>query len=960
MKKWIKRIFKWLGILLLLIIATLIIVPIVFEDDIVQMIKDTANEEVNAQIDFGEYDLSIFSSFPNLTLELNDLHIMGIDTFEGIELAGISKVELGIDLMSLMSDEYKINKIGLTNPNIHVVVLEDGTANYDIAKASTDTTPEIAEAPADSAAPFALDLDEYYIRNANIIYDDAAGNTYANIEAFTHEGSMNLDGDLIKLLTTTESAGITVDFEGVKYMNKTTLDFKADVDMDMANMHFEFKENTLSLNELHLAFNGFVAMQGDDIDMDLTVKASDTEFKNLLSMIPAVYSKEFASVKTSGQIGFESFVKGKMTATNMPAFGLDLNVDNARFQYPDLPGAVDNINIDLKVKREEGPDLDNTVVDINRFDMTIASNPINIGLHVTSPISDPNIDCKIKSQLDLSNLGTVIPMEEGEEYNGNITADLQLKGRLSALEQERYEDFVAQGQLIIMDMLYKSGDMAYDTELKTMYLNFSPQMVELSQFEAQIGKTDLSANGRIDNMLSYLFKDEELTGTFDLRSNSMDLTELMAEDPNAPAATGDASAEETAAAAPASGDAAPSEEYGAVAVPGNIRFDMTIGITKLSYPYEEGVILDLENIAGKIKVADNVAYLTDVSVDMLQGNVIMNGSYDTKDIAAPVVDLVFKVADFDIAQSAETFNTVELVAPFLKKCTGKFSTDLEMTSVLGSDFMPVYSSLTGDGSLSSKNVFLKDVDGLTKLADALKLDNAKEQNIENVKMSYEFRDGKIFVEPFQVKLFDNDAEISGSTSFEQDLDYDIDMKVDPNKLGAGFANMASSAVDKLNASGANVTMSSELPVKIKMTGKTLDPQYKVQFGDIEQGDIKEQLKEEIKEVIEEQIEEVKEEVMDNAKEQAAKLIADAEKRAATMKAETRKQAERVRKEGYDAATKIENDAKNKNIVQRKAAEKLAKKTRKQADEKADKIIVEGDAKADKVVADAKVQAAKLE
>ena len=56
----------------------------------------------------------------------------------------------------------------------------------------------------------------------------------------------------------------------------------------------------------------------------------------------------------------------------MPGFNLDLSVSNAWFQYPDLPGKVDEIGLDIKVNREAGYDLNNTKVDINKFHLEFA------------------------------------------------------------------------------------------------------------------------------------------------------------------------------------------------------------------------------------------------------------------------------------------------------------------------------------------------------------------------------------------------------------------------------------------------------------------------------------------------------------------------------------------------------------------------------------------------------------
>ena len=48
----------------------------------------------------------------------------------------------------------------------------------------------------------------------------------------------------------------------------------------------------------------------DDIDMDIKFNCKQTEFKSLLSLVPAVYAKDFASVKTAGKLSLNGFAKG--------------------------------------------------------------------------------------------------------------------------------------------------------------------------------------------------------------------------------------------------------------------------------------------------------------------------------------------------------------------------------------------------------------------------------------------------------------------------------------------------------------------------------------------------------------------------------------------------------------------------------------------------------------------------
>ncbi len=61
------------------------------------------------------------------------------------------------------------------------------------------------------------------------------------------------------------------------------------------------------------------------------------------------------------------------------------------------------------------------------------------------------------------------------------------------------------GTLEIDKMNYKTSTLPYDVLLNMLRMNFTNQFVELSAFDAMMGKSDIKANGKIDNFMQYLF-----------------------------------------------------------------------------------------------------------------------------------------------------------------------------------------------------------------------------------------------------------------------------------------------------------------------------------------------------------------------------------------------------------------------------------------------------------------------
>ena len=111
-KSLFRRILKWTGITFLVLIILLIALPFIFKDKIIQTVKDEANKSLNAKVDFGEFDISLISSFPDFRFKIDNVSVIGVGEFEKDTLAYIKQTRLDLNLMSVIKGEqYKIKEI---------------------------------------------------------------------------------------------------------------------------------------------------------------------------------------------------------------------------------------------------------------------------------------------------------------------------------------------------------------------------------------------------------------------------------------------------------------------------------------------------------------------------------------------------------------------------------------------------------------------------------------------------------------------------------------------------------------------------------------------------------------------------------------------------------------------------------------------------------------------------------
>jgi hypothetical protein len=414
--------------------------------------------------------------------------------------------------------------------------------------------------------------------------------------------------------------------------------------------------------------------------------------------------------------------------------------------------------------------------------------------------------------------------------------------------------------------------------------------------------------------------------------------------------------EETASTGPATDTSAIS----VIEIPGNIDFEMASSFGKFIYDN-----ITMENVKGLLKIRDKKLELTNLSMNLLKGEMVMNGVYNTAVPEKPEFDFGLKLKNIDIQDAYETFSIIKTYAPIAQKIDGLFSAGLTLKSGLDHEMMPVFETLGGEGELSTGAITIRGVNTLDKISDVLKIEELKKLDINKILLQFRFVDGKILVDPFDIKYSDLTAKIGGWTALDQTIDYVMNMNVPRSKFGSAANNVLDNLVNQANAQGANVSLGETVGIDVLIGGTISDPTIKTglkQAGVNLMEEVKEQVKQEVAEKVEEIKEDVKaqaQKILDDAEKSAQKIIAEAEKQAANIRKTAADGAKKLRDEADVQAAKVEAEGKKKGFIAEAAAKESAKGIRKEADKKATEMTNEADKQAQNVINKANEQAAKI-
>lgn len=751
-----KRFLKITATVVAVVLVVAIVTPLLLRGKIGDIVKREANAMLAARLDFEKLDISLLRNFPNASLNLKGLTLVGTDRFEGDTIVAARRITVVVNLMSLVGDEgFEVRKIILASPALHAHKLADGAVNWDVMKPSEPADTTAAEESAPSS--FRLSVRDFRLTDAVIRYEDDS----TGMELRTAPLSLRLSGDMSAESTQLDldllAGGVDFTQGGVPLLHDAELALDAEIDADLAEKRFTFSRNTLRLNAIEMRLDGWVQQVGDALAMDVSAGCSEVRFKDLLSLIPAFYKHEFRSLAASGELSMELWARGQMHGAQLPAFELKTEVHNGSFQYSSLPKAVTDINIAAKVSNAGG-ELDKTEVEISEFGLKMAGNSLSATGYATNLMSDPTFRATLSGRVDLGAIREVYPLEKGIDLAGRIAASMKLSGRMSDVESGRYERISASGSLVV-EQLGLHVQQLPEVFIRRAAATISPQAMTLGEFGVKVGGSDLSATGQLTGYLGYLMRGEQLAGRLYVKSDLLDLNEIRA------AVPADAEAESADAEKPAEEVAAAPAQ--AIVVPKNLNLSLNAELKKVLF--EKMVITD---IAGEMSVAGGTLSLDRLGLQLFGGKASASGRYSTAaDPAHPTLSLAASIAKASFPRTFEEIEAVRQLAPIFEKASGDYSLSIDMRTTLDAAMSPDLMSLTAQGEISSENVSVEGVEVFDKLADLLKNDKLRRIEARDLKIRFSIKDGRVTTEPFDLKMGDVNVNMSGTTGLDRTIDY---------------------------------------------------------------------------------------------------------------------------------------------------------------------------------------------
>jgi uncharacterized protein involved in outer membrane biogenesis len=795
------KILKIAGIVLLVAATLVWSTPWLLKGKITRLVKAQLNQQLRAHVNFSDVNLSLFHHFPKITIGLDSVVVTCVGEFQGDTLVTASQFNIICDAKGFLSgDSVQVFGIAVQEPRVHAVTNAYGHSNWNILKATADPI----QFTDSSSKVFKWGIKQYAIHNGFIDYVDERKKIHLEVVNLEQEGKGDFNADLFTLKTKTTADAVHFDYSGAipyKVAAKTNIDLVFHVDNKTHT--YSFNTDQVFLNDLKLHTDGFFQWVNDSAYvMNIRFKAPSTKFKNILSMLPAVYGKDFASIESSGQVNFNGFIKGKYDEKHFPAFHTNLFVRSGFFKYPDLADGVENINLGLQLDNPDGM-TDHTTLNISEAHAEVNHESLDLHLLLKNPETQPFIDFGFVGKLDLGNISKFMKLEPGTQLSGVFNADIHAKGNIAEVESHKKDLFEAGGNLEVRDFLFLSKAYPGGITLNDLLVSFHPKNILIDELKAVYATAHIALSGSLDNLFDYAIRSRPLKASINLQADEVNLRAWLT-----------ASRDSMANGYPHSSTA--------FAVPDNM--DVAVHARADNLHYDN---LDLSDLSCTLMISDQTIRLTDVKAKGLDGEIALFGTYSTSESREnPEISLTYDVKGLDVQKTFLAFNSVRRIMPVAKFIAGSVNAHMSLSGRLQQDMVPDLQTLNGSGHIQLLNGTMKDFGPLDKLSQALDIVTLKDIPLKDVQADFTFKAGEVAIAPFMIQTQGIEMEIDGSHGFDQSLDYSINLKVPRSQLGSKgnifVKNVVSQAADK----GIPVKLKEEVCVNVRIGGTINNPDVK--------------------------------------------------------------------------------------------------------------------------------------
>lgn len=761
-KPSIFNLFKWIGIILCLLIIGLIIIAAVFEKQIGALVIKTLNKQLKTELKVEEAKLSLIRQFPKAAVYLNNVQIESVGGEEA-QLLNVESIALKCSIIGLLSGDYKFNSIGITNGSIFIHSDKKGNVNYDVFKSSEEVEKE-------ESSDLSLSISDLQLKNLSIHYVDekAVQNVKLLAKSAYFEGAFMVDNEQNKdkytMMSYAELYSDYIKLGETTYLQGKNLAYDGSLELDNANGKYLLNNIELYLEGNKFTADGSVEQQDKGMLYNLVFDSDNARLNSLLQLLPSQYTATLGQLESHANLEFDARINGIATERTAPIVEVNFGLKNGHVTHPLLNGSMRNVNFTAKFTNGNGRDDKTALLELKDFSASLNNQPISLTYEMQG-IEDPVIDLQLNGRVPLA---VVYPLlgENMTDGSGFLNIEqLALNGKMrDMMSMSRVPRVELHGVINMEEARLVSNDI--NTTVKTGKMTLANNAFNVADFLLEMPNNHILLNGNFENALPVLLSDSlnsqnaKLTFKASLMSDKIDVDELLA-------FSAGHSEEEI--------EEAPEEQKDSLLKDNNVQRERLTSFLKGSFfatiqELKYGKV-NASDFKGEIAFDKSIMSLKGVTVAAMDGKFELNSKIHFE--KQPYVEAFLDCNNIDIRQFFEQLDNFGQEVMTADNIHGRLNSLIKMNVFFDSLGNFKQDELFVVADVTINNGELLDFEMLESFASFVKLQDLKNINFTTLKNQFKIEHQKLIIPAMFIQSNAINLVVGGEYSFEHDMDFKI-------------------------------------------------------------------------------------------------------------------------------------------------------------------------------------------
>lgn len=504
-KKIIKRIgFFFLGLVAFFLISSVVLV-VYFNNNkakIINLVNTKINDNITGTIHIGDIKYKILKGFPNVTLALSQVELKdSLWAKHKRTLIKAEQIELRIDLLHLLTNEIRIDKIEIQQATLHLFKGKDGMVNTaifrpkpngDVSKSATTST-----------------INEIVLDQVHFISENQLGNKLFDFNIIALRSKIDFENDNwhTNLYLKTFAKSMEFNTKRGSFIKDKIVEGVLKVDFLDSKNEITVVTDKLLIGKELFDIKAHFSLDKDKSPFDIAINTTIL-WRDASALLSANISDRLNQFDLKKPINVECTIIGDMNSTGDPEIKVATKTKENKLKIPD--GIISDCSFEAsftnQYKKGLGCNDVNSTITLTNFQGKYKTIPFSIPIGIITNFEKTIAAGSFRSDFDVARLNEIIPKNFMQFSDGQAKVNLEFEFGIADL---RIQKPMFTGNTTVKNAVVHYGPRNL-TFLKTdIQLDFTEEALLIKKINFKDRRNTVFMEGKINNFLTLYYDNPE-------------------------------------------------------------------------------------------------------------------------------------------------------------------------------------------------------------------------------------------------------------------------------------------------------------------------------------------------------------------------------------------------------------------------------------------------------------------